>query len=41
MGRECAREEVVGAPPDEEKGAEDQGRGEAVVEALEAVGAEL
>lgn len=41
MGAEVGGEEVVGAPPEEEAGAEDQGGGEAVVKAWETVGAEL
>lgn len=37
---EVGGEEVVGAPPEEEAGAEDESGGEAMVEAREAVGAE-
>ena len=35
---ELAGEEVVGAPPDEEEGAEDQGGEEAAIEATDAMG---
>ena len=41
VGGQEAGEDVVGAPPEEEEGAEEERCGEAVIEAAEAMGAEL